>query len=292
MEPSAAGLVIFNKLLTRVVLVTRSSAPFPGRRDWELPKGGMRDDENIFEAALREVQEETGIIGAELEVAWDVFQDATIKKGTIRYWGAHTLDFVIPAPEARDRMKLAKWFVIEQALDWVREAQQNVLRDVFRACRLRRNRGDWPMKTPVPRALGLGATEIVDDDDWEAEAPGRRPGVEDLEGDDAVEEGVTASEDRRWRAEERRGDFDNRSSCPGRRDRSRSSYQSDPHGLLVRRTPQGKPICYNYNTRGGCSTTKGPKGEPFTCRQGLHVCNFRLKNGCACTGLHGRETSH
>jgi 8-oxo-dGTP pyrophosphatase MutT (NUDIX family) len=305
-EPSAAGLVIFNQLLTRVVLVSRSTARFPGLGDYEVPKGGKLRHENLCDAAMREVQEECGILSSELEVAWDTFQDETIKRGTIRYWAAHTLDYVTPEPEVRDRIRHAKWFTCESALEYLRTTQRPMFQTLWDASRQRRRAGDWPIRSPVPRSLGLEGVEILasdeddpgpaplepqedecrDEEDWRARGDtghradrGARGAPDDA--DVASERGRERTLGSRWVPRERS-------------DRSRS-YNCDPTGSLVKRTPQGKSICYNYNTVAGCSTTKGARNQLSTkgaCNQGLHVCNFRLKDGSACAGQHCRESSH
>lgn len=60
-------IVIFtiedNKL--KVLLIKRKSPPFKGK--WALPGGFLKKDEDIYNAALRELKEETGVKGVYLE---------------------------------------------------------------------------------------------------------------------------------------------------------------------------------------------------------------------------------
>jgi len=59
-ETSAGGLVI-DRLTLRAALIARRDRR--GRLLWSLPKGHIEDGESAVEAALREVEEETGIVG-------------------------------------------------------------------------------------------------------------------------------------------------------------------------------------------------------------------------------------
>ncbi|MYV98156.1 NUDIX hydrolase [Streptomyces sp. SID3343] len=59
-ETSAGGLVV-DRLTLRAALIARRDRR--GRLLWSLPKGHIEDGEGPVEAALREVEEETGIVG-------------------------------------------------------------------------------------------------------------------------------------------------------------------------------------------------------------------------------------
>lgn len=57
---SAGGLVYDDRPEGRwVVLISRRNAA--GQLEWTLPKGGLEGDEELEEAAIREVREETGL---------------------------------------------------------------------------------------------------------------------------------------------------------------------------------------------------------------------------------------
>lgn len=59
-ETSAGGLVVERETMRAVIIGRRNNR---GRLLWSLPKGHLEEGESPTEAALREVQEETGLIG-------------------------------------------------------------------------------------------------------------------------------------------------------------------------------------------------------------------------------------
>ena len=71
---SAGGLVFEDRADGRwVVLISRRNAA--GQLQWTLPKGGLEDGEDLEAAAVREVEEETGLRSAIVE-----------KLGVVDYW--------------------------------------------------------------------------------------------------------------------------------------------------------------------------------------------------------------
>ncbi len=59
----------------------------PAYDDWSFPKGKLERDESEEEAALREVEEETGLVcSLELELATASYRDARGRDKTVRYW--------------------------------------------------------------------------------------------------------------------------------------------------------------------------------------------------------------
>jgi 8-oxo-dGTP diphosphatase len=59
----------------------------PRYDDWSLPKGKLEDDETFEQGALREVEEETGLVcklGRELSPT--TYRDRKGRRKTVRYW--------------------------------------------------------------------------------------------------------------------------------------------------------------------------------------------------------------
>lgn len=80
---AAGGLVVREGPNGGEILVVHR----PAYDDWSFPKGKLEPDENEEEAAVREVEEETGLrcrLGR--EVATTRYRDARGRPKTVRYW--------------------------------------------------------------------------------------------------------------------------------------------------------------------------------------------------------------
>ena len=151
-EVSAGGVLVrFTHNSPLVCLIARQ---WEGRLVWGLPKGHVEAGERLRETAVREVREETGVIGEPVE-----------KLGVITYW------FTDPAPGPRhfktvhfywlryvsgticpqeDEVAEAAWLPLAEAM--ARVAYVNERRILRKAqARLRANR---PAPRPVTRARG------------------------------------------------------------------------------------------------------------------------------------------
>jgi 8-oxo-dGTP pyrophosphatase MutT (NUDIX family) len=59
----------------------------PRYDDWSFPKGKLEPGESVEEAAIREVEEETGLLcRLDREVATTRYRDARGRQKTVRYW--------------------------------------------------------------------------------------------------------------------------------------------------------------------------------------------------------------
>jgi 8-oxo-dGTP pyrophosphatase MutT (NUDIX family) len=94
--------------VVEIVLVHR-----PAYDDWSFPKGKLHQGETEAEAAVREVQEETGLrcrLGR--EVATSAYRDPKRRPKTVRYWEMTPTDGTLkPANEVDD----ARWVPLSEA---------------------------------------------------------------------------------------------------------------------------------------------------------------------------------
>jgi 8-oxo-dGTP pyrophosphatase MutT (NUDIX family) len=85
----------------------------PKYNDWSLPKGKLNDNETWDQAALREVEEETGLkcdLGPEL--ATTRYTDSRGRPKTVRYWEMHPREgSFTPHDEVDD----ARWLPLSEA---------------------------------------------------------------------------------------------------------------------------------------------------------------------------------
>ncbi|MGH2719284.1 MAG: NUDIX hydrolase [Actinomycetota bacterium] len=86
----------------------------PNYRDWSLPKGKLLPGESHEEAALREVQEETGLtcrLGADLgEVS---YRDRRDRLKAVRYWVMHPVGGEF---RPNDEVDEVRWVTFPEAL--------------------------------------------------------------------------------------------------------------------------------------------------------------------------------
>jgi 8-oxo-dGTP diphosphatase len=100
-----------------IVLVHR-----PKYDDWTLPKGKVEPGETDEDCALREVEEETGLVcelGEELPTVR--YHDAAGRPKTVRYWRMHPIDDRLAPTKEIDE---ARWVTLAEAdelLDYERD---------------------------------------------------------------------------------------------------------------------------------------------------------------------------
>jgi 8-oxo-dGTP pyrophosphatase MutT (NUDIX family) len=80
---AAGGLVVREGANGGEILVVHR----PAYDDWSFPKGKLEPDESEEEAAVREVEEETGLrCRLDRELATTRYRDARGRPKTVRYW--------------------------------------------------------------------------------------------------------------------------------------------------------------------------------------------------------------
>jgi len=128
---AAGGIVVDDKLgVRRVLLVHR-----PGYDDWSFPKGKLDGGETVEQAALREVNEETGLQCQILrELAVTQYQYRTRNKGrlkpkSVHYFLMEPLSRLIKVPV--EEVDLAEWLEIEEARKRLTYVQDRKLLDLL-----------------------------------------------------------------------------------------------------------------------------------------------------------------
>jgi 8-oxo-dGTP diphosphatase len=110
-EVRAAGGVVRRHLADgrdEIVLVHR-----PAYDDWSFPKGKLEDGEREEDAALREVEEETGLrCRLERELTTTRYRDARGRSKTVRYWLMEPVSGHVAADNEVDD---ARFFPLEEA---------------------------------------------------------------------------------------------------------------------------------------------------------------------------------
>ncbi|HHG85601.1 MAG TPA: NUDIX hydrolase, partial [Bacteroidetes bacterium] len=107
-----------------VLLIERGETPFVGA--WALPGGFVQMDEDLETAALRELQEETGLTDMYLEQLYTfgkVGRDPRGRVVTVAYFALINKEKYAPARGASDA-RLARWFLLEQMPELAFDHQQ------------------------------------------------------------------------------------------------------------------------------------------------------------------------
>jgi 8-oxo-dGTP pyrophosphatase MutT (NUDIX family) len=102
------------------------------RGSWDLPKGKIEKDETIEQAAIREVEEETGIknvnLGEQLIITLHTFRDRkdrrVIKKS---YWFMMDAPNQILTPQTEEDIDMAKWLHMDIFLKECHPVYKNII---------------------------------------------------------------------------------------------------------------------------------------------------------------------
>ncbi|HCK05454.1 MAG TPA: NUDIX hydrolase [Flavobacteriaceae bacterium] len=110
----------------------RDEVLFIYRNDkWDLPKGHVEADEALEQAAIREVEEETGVrdlkISQFLKTTYHVFKRNGTYKLKVTYWYEMTTDYAGPLkPQKKEGIKKAKWKTFKQSKKALRKSYENI----------------------------------------------------------------------------------------------------------------------------------------------------------------------
>lgn len=119
----AAGGLVYNHK-KEILFIYRNSK-------WDLPKGRIEKGETKEEAAIREVQEETGVQNLEIRdfitKTYHVFKRNGEFKLKITYWYEMYSDYVgALSPQAVEGIKKAKWKNFEKSQKALRDSYENI----------------------------------------------------------------------------------------------------------------------------------------------------------------------
>ncbi|NHM08245.1 NUDIX domain-containing protein [Flavobacterium sp. CYK-4] len=119
----AAGGLVYNKN-GEVLFIFRNGK-------WDLPKGGKEKREKMKLAAMREVEEETGVTGLKvtkkLQKTYHIFKRNGIYKLKITRWYEMRTDFEgIPVGQAEEGIEKVAWLNPEQIQEALQNSYENI----------------------------------------------------------------------------------------------------------------------------------------------------------------------
>ncbi|MEM9259180.1 MAG: NUDIX domain-containing protein, partial [Bacteroidota bacterium] len=111
----AAGGVVHNAHLDKHLFIFR-------RGSWDLPKGKIDEGESPAEAAIREVEEETGLadlrLGQALPTTYHTYRTGKGKRVLKpTYWFAMQTETLTLTPQAEEDIELAEWRTIQEVIE-------------------------------------------------------------------------------------------------------------------------------------------------------------------------------
>ena len=125
----AAGGVVWRPAKdgrVEVVLVHR-----PKYDDWSFPKGKLNPDEDEASAAVREVEEETGLrCRLARDLGFSTYSDSRGRPKTVRYWKMTRVDGELAAAHEVDE---ARWVALDDAAGLLTYERDREVLDRFRS---------------------------------------------------------------------------------------------------------------------------------------------------------------
>ena len=96
----------------------------PAYGDWSFPKGKLEPGEQEEDAAIREVEEETGLrCRLERELATTRYRDARGRPKTVRYWLMTPVDGTLAAANEVDEARFVPLAVADDMLTYERDRE-------------------------------------------------------------------------------------------------------------------------------------------------------------------------
>jgi 8-oxo-dGTP pyrophosphatase MutT (NUDIX family) len=98
---------------------------------WDLPKGGIKKEEQIEDCAIREVEEETGVSGLKIETklqkTYHVFKRNGSYKLKITHWFEMKTDFEgSPVGQLEEGIEKVAWLNPEQIKEALKNSYENI----------------------------------------------------------------------------------------------------------------------------------------------------------------------
>ena len=118
MAKKSAGILLFrfiNKTLE--VLLVHPGGPYFIKKDmgaWSIPKGELEDDEDEFNAAIREMKEETGLIATQLHDLGFMNPDTGMASTVMQVFLAQVVDQQDAECEDSEAVAAVEAFTIEE----------------------------------------------------------------------------------------------------------------------------------------------------------------------------------
>jgi predicted NUDIX family NTP pyrophosphohydrolase len=130
----SAGILLYKRIQNQLfVLLVHPGGPFWKNKDmghWSIPKGEFNNEENAFDAAIREFEEETG---TRLEGSFTELSPVKLKSGKVVYaWAlekemdtntivSNTFEMEWPPKSGRlqsfPEIDRGQWFTVDEALE-------------------------------------------------------------------------------------------------------------------------------------------------------------------------------